>query len=200
MTVDVNVHAVDDAFLDDIDEIMEETMVQMFILQPRDLDALETAKEQAEEYTSIFYCAPLTCYDEIDSNCVGFYVDNIHALGPVRSTNKPIFVDESQLDDEMVAALLEGDYRGIILDATTAHDELDKFCLAVGPGNVGKFDPEVLAKLPMEKLVMQSGYPEYGFEEIFETSKAISDVMFRPDPSIIAAATKSALTLLGFKK
>jgi hypothetical protein len=52
----------------------------------------------------------------------------------------------------------------------------------------------------MEKLVMQSGYPEYGFEEIFETSKAISDVMFRPDPSILAAATKSALTLLGFNK
>ncbi len=200
MTVDVNVRAVDEQFLEEIDEIMEETMVQMFILQPRDYDELETAKEQADEYTSIFYCAPLTSYDEIDNNCVGFYVDNIHALEAVRPSNKPLFVDESQLDDKMVAALLEGNFHGVILNATTAHDALDKFYLAVGPGNVGKFDPDVLAKVPMEKLVMQSGYPEYGFEEIFETSKAISDVMFRPDPSILAASTKSALSLLGFSK
>jgi hypothetical protein len=190
----------DEQFLENIDEIMEETMVQIFILQPRDYDELTTAKEQADEYTAIFYCAPLTSYDEIDNNCVGFYVDNIHALEPVRPSKKPLFVDESQLNIEMVTALQKGSFHGVILNATAAHDELEKFYLAVGPGNVGKFDPDVLARVPMEKLVMQSGYPEYGFEEIFETSKAISDVMFRPDPSILAAATKSALTLLGFNK
>ncbi len=200
MTVDVNVRFVDDAFLDEIDEIIEETMVQIFILQPRDLEELETAKEQADAYNPIFYCAPLSIYDEIDSNCVGFFVDNIHALEPVKPSGKPIFVDESQLDAEMVKALNEGGFRGIILNATAAHDELKEFYLSVGPGNVGKFDPEILAKIPMERLVMQSSYPDYGFEEIFQTSKAISDVMFRPDPSIIAAATKSSLSLLGFSK
>jgi len=200
MTVDVNVRAADEAFLDEIDDIMEETMVQMFVLQPRDSDELETAKEQADLYTSIFYCAPVTCYDEIDDNCVGFFADNMHALKAVQASKKPIFVEESQLDDAMVSALGEGGYHGVILNATAAHDDLEKFYLAVGPGNVGKFDPECLAKVPMERLLMQSGYPDYGFEEIFETSKAISDVMFRPDPSIIAAATKSALSLLGFTK
>jgi hypothetical protein len=84
MTVDVNIRVADEQFLENIDEIMEETMVQIFILQPRDYDELTTAKEQADEYTAIFYCAPLTSYDEIDNNCVGFYVDNIHALEPVR--------------------------------------------------------------------------------------------------------------------
>lgn len=200
MTVDVNVRAADEAFLDNIDEIIEDTMVQIFILQPRDLDELETAKEQADEYGSIFYCAPLSIYDEIDSNCVGFFVDNIHALKAVENSDKPIFVEESQLDDNMLKTLSTGTFRGIILNATTAHEELQKFYLAVGPGNVGDFDADILAKLPMERLVLQSSYPDYGFEEIFETSKAISDVMFRPDMSIIAAATKSSLELLGFKK
>ena len=52
----------------------------------------------------------------------------------------------------------------------------------------------------VQKLVLQSGYPDFGFEGIFETSKAISDVMFRPDQSIIAEATKNSLLLFGFKK
>jgi hypothetical protein len=198
MTVDVNVRSCDAAFPDDIDEIMEETMVQMFILQPRDLDELETAKEQAGEHNPIFYCAPLTLRDEIDSNCVAFFVDDADALSS--ATGKPLFIEESQLDGAMVEALTEGAFRGIILNATHAHEGLKDFYLGVGPGTVGKFDPDTLAKLPMERLVMQSGYPEYGFEAISETAKRISDIMFRPDQSIIAAATKSSLTLLGFKK
>ncbi len=198
MTVDVYVRSGDAAFLDDIDEIIEETMVQMFILQPRDLDELETAKEQADEHNPIFYCAPLTLRDEIDGNCVAFFVDDADALSA--APEKPLFVEESQLDGTMVDVLAEGAFRGIILNATYAHEGLKDFYLGIGPGTVGKFDPDTLAKLPMERLVMQSGYPEYGFEAISETAKRISDIMFRPDQSIIAAATKSSLTLLGFKK
>ncbi|WP_345975836.1 hypothetical protein [Sulfurimonas sp. HSL3-7] len=198
MTVDVNVRYADAAFLEDIDEIIEDTMVQMFILQPRDPAALEAAKMQANEHTALFYSAPLTLSDKTDDNCVGFFVDDIGALAS--AAGKPLFVDESQLDATMTRVLSEGGYRGIVLNALRVHDELENFYLAIGPGNVKAFDAEKLAKLPMQKLVLQSSYPDFGFGEIFETSKAISDVMFRPDPSIIAAATKSALTLLGFKK
>ncbi|MGA7965981.1 MAG: hypothetical protein WCB49_08865, partial [Gammaproteobacteria bacterium] len=162
MTVDVYVRSGDAAFLDDIDEIIEETMVQMFILQPRDLDELETAKEQADEHNPIFYCAPLTLRDEIDGNCVAFFVDDADALSA--APEKPLFVEESQLDGTMVDVLAEGAFRGIILNATYAHEGLKDFYLGIGPGTVGKFDPDTLAKLPMERLVMQSGYPEYGFE------------------------------------
>ena len=52
----------------------------------------------------------------------------------------------------------------------------------------------------MDRIVLQSGYPDYGFEQIFDTAKRISDVMFRPEQSIIANATRNALSLLGFKK
>lgn len=36
MTIDVNVKATNDDFLDEIDEIIEDTMVQIFFLQPED--------------------------------------------------------------------------------------------------------------------------------------------------------------------
>lgn len=77
---------------------------------------------------------------------------------------------------------------------------LEDFYVAIGPGNVKTFDADKLAKLPMQKLVLQSSYPDFGFGEIFETSKAISDLMLRPDQSIIAEATKNSLILFGFKR
>ena len=198
MTVDVNVRSANAAFLDDIDEVIEETMVQMFILQPRDRDELETAKRQANEHPPLFYCAPLTLSREIDANCVALFVDDPDALASRQLPDRPLFVNEAQLDETIIRSL--SGHRGVILNATRPHEGLRTFLLAVGPGNVGKFDPDSLAKQPMGRIVLQSGYPDYGFNEIFIAVKAVSDTMFRPDESIIAAATKNALTLLGFKK
>jgi hypothetical protein len=196
MTVDVNVLEADATLLEAIDEIMEDTMVQMFILQPRSPVALEAAKEAAQEETALFYVAPLSLRHEADEKCVGYFVDAPNLLrGEI---DKPLFVDESQLDGSAVT-LLQGK-KGIVLNATKVHDGMEDFYLAIGPGTVDAFDPEALAGLTMDRIVLQSGYPGYGFEQIHTTAKRISDTMFRPEQSIIANATRSALTLLGFKK
>ena len=178
--------------------IVDELVIGGDLATGADPAALEAAKIQANEHTALFYSAPLTLSDKTDDNCVGFFVDNIDALPS--AAGKPLFVDESQLDATMIKALVEGGHRGIVLNALTVHDELENFYLAIGPGNVKAFDAGKLAKLPMQKLVLQSSYPDFGFGEIFETSKAISDLMFRPDQSIIAEATKNSLLLFGFKK
>ena len=86
-----------------------------------------------------------------------------------------------------------------LLNALQSYEELEKFYISIGPDNIEAFDKPMLEKLPMQRIVMHSGYPGYGFEAIFETSKKISDVIFRPDPSIIAAATKNTLSLFEFK-
>ena len=197
MTVDVNVLEADETLLEEIDEIMEETMVQLFILQPRTAEALEAAKEAAREHTAIFYVAPLTLRFESDEKCVGFFVDAPYLLEALEIT-KPLFVDESQLDDALVALLRYK--RGIVLNATKLHDGLEQFFFAVGPGTIDRFSAEALAGVTMDRIVLQSGYPEYGFEQIHATAGKISNAIFRPEPSIIANATRSALTLLGFKK
>jgi len=200
MTIDVNVQTTNDDFLDEIDEIIEDTMVQMFFLQPRDADALEKAQEDAAEYSAIFYAAPLSLGMQSDANCIGYNVSDASALRDAPSLDKPLFIDEADLDDELRALLFERYERGVILNATHAHDDLERFFIAIGPSNVDAFDHEVLAALSMDKIMLQSGFPDHGFDEIYQTAKTISNAMFRPEQSIIARATKHALALTGFKK
>jgi hypothetical protein len=198
MTVDVNVLEADDTLLDDFEEIMDDTMVQLFILQPRSAEALEAAKAATSE-NALFYAAPLSLKAQGDANCVGYFLDDPVLLDDA-DPETPLFIDGGALDTPLLQRLAEGGFRGIILDASAPCPELKRFYLAIGPGTVDDFDPEALAELGMDRIVLQSGYPEYGFEHIHTTAKRISDQMFRPEQSIIANATRNALTLLGFKK
>ena len=200
MTIDVNVKTANDDFLDEIDEIIEDTMIQMFFLQPEDEAALEKAKEEAEEYSALFYAAPLPLAAQADANCVGYRVKSAEELKEAPAPGKPLFVDEADLDDALRALLVERAEHGVILNATHAYDDLENFYVAIGPANVEAFAPEVLAALSMDKIMLQSGYPDHGFDEIFPAVKTISNAMFRPEQSIIARATKHALALTGFKK
>jgi len=200
MTIDVNVKATDEDFLDEIDEIIEDTMVQMFFLQPEDAEALEKAKEDAEAYSAIFYAAPLALEQQTDAKCIGYRVSNADELRAASQTGKPLFIRETDLDVPLRELLIARGEKGVILDATQAHDDLENFFIAIGPANVGTFDHDVLAALPMDRIMLQSGYPDHGFDEIFGTVKTISNAMFRPEQSIIARATKHTLALTGFKK
>lgn len=200
MTIDVNLKATDDDFLDEIDEIIEDTMVQMFFLQPSDAAQLEKAKADAADYASIFYAVPLSLRSEADANCVGYRVTASRELQEAPLTDKPLFIDEKDLDPSLHTLLIEGGYRGIILNATHPHDALERFFIALGPSNIDAFDAKALSELPMDKIVLQSAYPDCGFDEIFTAVKTVSDAMFRPEQSIIARATKHTLALTGFKK
>ncbi|WP_345980460.1 hypothetical protein [Sulfurimonas sp. HSL3-2] len=200
MTIDINVKETTEEFLDDIDEIIEDTMIQMFFLQPKDAAALEKAKADAQEYSAIFYAAPLSLKDSVDVNCVGFSIKESEELQDQPSLDKPLFIEESDLNDRMLAQLITRGDKGFVLNATHAHEGLENFFVAIGPANVGEFDPEVLSSLSMDKIVLQSSYPDHDFEEIFSTVKTLSDALLRPEQSIIARATKHTLNLSGFKK
>lgn len=200
MTIDVNLKATDDDFLDEIDEIIEDTMVQMFFLQPEGAAQLEKAKTDAAEHGPIFYAAPLALRSEADANCIGYRVTKSRELQDFPPADRALFVDEKDLDDSLQHALIEGGHRGIILNATRPHDALEHFFVALGPSNVDAFDPQTLSKFPMDRIVLQSSYPDHGFDEIFTAVKTVSDAMFRPEQSIIARATKHTLALTGFKK
>lgn len=200
MTIDVNVTAIDDDFREEIDEIIEDTMVQMFFLHPQDTEALQSAKEDAAAYTALFYVAPASLKYETDAGCVGYRIKNSDELAQVADSGKALFIDEADLDDALTAALVAQGHAGIILNATQPHETLERFCVAIGPSGASAFDTEALSGLSMDRIVMQSGYPSHDFDEIMSAAKTISDAMFRPEQSIIARATKQTLALTGFKK
>jgi len=196
MTIDVNLCNTDQDFFDNLDEIIEDTMVQMFILHPKTISEIEQTQKIADEYESIFYSVPLHLQDKADGKCVAFSI--VSDEDSVTMSDKPIVIDEAYLNETLIDSL--GECRGIILNATYEHENLPNFYLAMGSRTIGAFDTEVLAQMSMDRIVLQSTYPNHGFEEIMECVKVISNAMFRPEQSIIARATKSSLELFGFRK
>lgn len=200
MTIDVNVQSADEAFLEDIDEIIEDTMVQIFVLQPKDIDALTIAKEHARRYDQIFYVSALGLREQCDDNCVGYRIDSLDELQDGTNIDKVLFVDESLLEGTMIERLKDAKRNVIVMNATQTHDGLDGSFIAIGPNNVKAFGANALASISMDRIVLQSAYPDFDFDEIFTSVQRISDVLFRPEQSIIARATKSSLRLFGLNK
>jgi len=197
MTVDVFVKAIDEEFLEDIDEIKEDTMVEIFIVHPQDEASLNQVKTSAQGINGLYYCAPLSLKEHCDAKCLAYEVDDLSLLND--QIEKPLYIDASLLDADLSKTLIEQGHKGIILNATNLYDELNDFFVAIGPANIDAFDIAVLANASMDKIVLQSSYPEHSFEAIFSTVKQISSVLFRPEESIIARATLHSLSLFGLK-
>ena len=197
MTVDVYVKEVDEGFIEEIDEIKEESMVEIFLVHPRDESALEEVKKTASQLNGLFYCAPLSLKESCDDKCLAYYLDQISLLD--ESVGTPLYVNADDLTQELQSSLIQGGHKGIILNATKLYEELSDFFVAIGPSNVSRFDMAVLANASMDKIVLQSAYPEHQFDEIFQSVKVISSALFRPEESIIARATQHSLTLFGLK-
>jgi hypothetical protein len=200
MTIDVNLDRTDEAFFEDLDDIIEETMVQMFIIHPADAGEIEEAKRLAGTCQELFYSAPVEFAEEADGNCVAFSVRDTDGLRSPQFPQKPLFIDESALNSEVKEALKTKPFRGIILNATQPHDDLPGLHLSLGQEAIGRFDAAELNRLPMDRIVLQSRYPRHSFESISDTVKSISNAMFRPEQSIIAQATRSSLELFGFRQ
>ncbi len=197
MTVDVYVKAIDDALIDEIDEIKEDTMVEIFVVHPRDSETMEQTKTTAAKMHGLFYSAPLSLRSLCDERCLAYYLDDPALLEG--AIDKPLYVDAESLSPELISRLIDGGYKGIILNAQELYEQIPGFFIAIGPCNVNAFDMAVLANISMDRIVLQSAYPQHGFEEIFESVKVISSSLFRPEESIIARATLHSLTLFGLK-
>lgn len=199
MTIDVNVQQLDNEFLEDIDEIIEDTMVQIFVIHPSTQEAIESVKDEAMQHNSIFYTVPYGLRDLASEKCIGYTLEATDLIDIEQLKDKVVFIDEADLSPDIITKLKDPSIKGIILNPTTDHEELEHFLLAFGVDTFEHFDPEVLSELSMDRLVLQSGYPDNSFETLYETAKKISDVMFRPEHSIIARTTKSSLELFGLR-
>jgi hypothetical protein len=198
MTVDVNVNDADEIFLEDIEEIIEDTMVQIFLLRSSNEKELQSVQRKVKHHNSLFYYAPATCTELIDEKCKGLLVENSEEINLCK--DKALYVEETDLTPQMIKSLVEHKSKGIILNATKTYPELKNFFICITPQNIESFQEGVIAKLPMSKIVLSCNYPTNNFDELFLLSKQISDKNFRPDQSIISEATKNALILFGFKK
>lgn len=196
MIIDVNVSECDETFVEELEEIIEDTMVQMFVLHPKDEDSLQNIQELANEHNTIFYTTPAKLSDQADSNCVGVCISSPDELESAE--DRVVFVDESKLNDTLYEALKK--HKGIILNATKSHDDLENFFVSIGPGNVEEFEQDTLKNIPMEKMVLQSNYPKHGFNDIYTSMETISEATLRAEMSIAAEATKNTMKLFAMRR
>lgn len=195
MIIDVHLNNYDDNFIDNIEEIMEETNVQMFVLHPKDANALQEVQELTDEHHNIFYTVPVDLVDKTDEKCVAVYVSTAEELKSAKG--RVIMIEEANLDETLYKALHK--YKGIILNATKSYDNLKNFFVSISPSSVDQFDNDILNKLSMKKLVLQSNYPIHEFDDVYTSVQKISNSMFRSEQSIMLEASKNTLQLFGFK-
>lgn len=197
MIVDAYVKELDSALLEDLDEIKEDSNVDIFIIHPRDETTLEEIQKIVSQINGLFYCAPISLKEKCNDKCLAYFLDDISLLDDAITT--PLYINADDLTPELQEKLIHEDHKGIILNATQLYEDLANFFVAIGPSNVSEFDLAVLANVSMDKIVLQSAYPEHDFEDIFQSVKVISSTLFRPEESIIARATLHILTLFGLK-
>jgi len=199
MTVDVNVKQIDSSFLEDIEEIIEDTMIQIFVVHPSTLDEIEAVKHESMQHNSIFYTVPYSLKETAEQKCIGLRLNNSDPIDTDEIKDKVVFIDEADLTPQLISKILNPSIKGIILNATSEHEELGHFLLSFDTNSINNFNIEALSKLSMDRLALQSNYPDNEFETLHDTAKKISDIMFRPEHSIIARATKSSLDLFGLR-
>lgn len=197
MIVDAYVKELDSVLIEDLDEIKEDSNVDIFIIHPRDETALEEIQQIVSQMNGLFYCAPISLKESCDDKCLAYYLDDISLLDDAIMT--PLYINAEDITPDLQEKLIHEGHKGIILNATKLYEDLPNFFVAIGPSNISKFDLAVLANVSMDKIVLQSSYPEHDFEDIFESVKVISSSIFRPEESIIARATLHILTLFGLK-
>lgn len=200
MTIDVHVKRLDEIFPEEIDEIMEDTMVQLFVVHPATEQEIESVQQEAMRHNGIYYTMPYRLRELSAQKCIGYKIGPDDRIDPDIPEQKAIFVDESDLTPQLEAQLREASLQGIILNPTRIHPKLKHFLLSFGSETLEHFDAEAVASLTMDALVLESGYPDHGFTSLYDTAKKISDIMFRPEQSIIARSTQSALKLFGLRQ
>jgi hypothetical protein len=196
MTIDVHISEYDDAFIDNIEDIVEDTIVGMFVLHPKDLNSLEKIQELSEEYHNIFYAVPSELLNKTCEKCVGVVVSKTHELESL--DQHVVMIEETNLDETFSKALQK--HKGIVLNATKSHETLENFFVSISPNSVDLFDKDELKKLSMKRIALQSNYPKYEFDDVYTTVEKISHVMFRSEQSITLEATKNTLQLFDLMK
>ncbi len=192
MIVDVYVKSISRDFVNLLDEIKADSQVGRFIVHPRKEEALKHVQAYASEFPCLFYCAPLSLQSQCDQNCLAYFLDDPAALHP--QIDKPLFVKATALSEEIKEFLITHGLRGIIMNAKERFEELSNFFVAIGPGNIQDFTPDDLGR-SADRIVFQSSFPDYGFNDIRQSVRQFALATFKPEETIISAATSRSLEL-----
>ena len=201
MVLDMNIElsGIDEEFLENLAELIEDTRVEYFIINPRNKEDLQKAQELCEEIQRFKYTLPVEFKNLQDKNCVAIRITKAQELALV--DNIPLVIDSKDLNDEFIELLNKSGIRGVILDAKESDNRLENFAYSISFDSLNNWTKKGITDTDYNKIALQSDYPKYSYDELFDVLlKNISDLTFRAEQSIAAGGTRTVLKTFGFFK
>ena len=201
MVLDMNIElaGIDEEFLENFAELIEDTRVEYFIINPRSKEDLQRTQELSEEFERFKYTLPIEFKDLKDENCVAMRITKAQELALVEDI--PVVIDSNDLNDEFIDELNKSGIKGVILDAKESDNRLVNFAYSVSHDSLNNWTKKGITDTDYNRIALQSDYPKYSYDELFDVLlKNISDLTFRAEQSIAAGGTRTVLKTFGFFK
>ena len=201
MVLDMNIElsGIDEEFLENLAELIEDTRVEYFIINPRNKEDLQKAQELCAEVERFKYTLPVEFKSLQDKNCVAIRITKAKELTFVE--DKPLVIDSKDLTDEFIELLNKSAIKGVILDAKESDNRLENFAYSISFDSLNNWTKKGITDTDYNRIALQSDYPKYSYDELFDVLlKNISDLTFRAEQSIAAGGTRTVLKTFGFFK
>lgn len=197
MFFDTNIftYGIDEDFLEELDEFIEDSRVEYFLINPKSKDEIEVVQNLCEKINRFKYVLPCEFLDLKDDNCVAVALSKIESLESIEDF--PIVVSSNNLSDELKEILNRKKITGLVLDAKESDNDLENFVFSISHNSIGQWTQLGMKNTDYNKLALQSEYPKHSYDDYFDLLKEVSDMTFRAEQSIASGSTRTLLKMFG---
>ncbi|MDC7244129.1 MAG: hypothetical protein PQJ44_09625, partial [Sphaerochaetaceae bacterium] len=83
LDMNINLDGINEEFLENFEELIEETRVEYFIINPSTKEEIEKTKELCTQYERFKYSLPIEFLDYQDKNCIAIKISSHNELKKV---------------------------------------------------------------------------------------------------------------------
>lgn len=195
LDLNINLLGIDEEFLEELDDFIEDYRVELFIMNLKNEEELERGQQICKFSNRFRYTLPVGLRKKRDNNCVGLVISDINHLGYIGDF--VVIVASKDLNDSLKEALNTSEVQGVVLNAKEEDKDLKNFLFAISNDSFRNWSQEGLKELDLTKLVLMSNYPKYSYDELNVMIKKLSDITLRAEQSITARGSRGALKLFG---
>ncbi len=189
--LNIKIEGINDEFMEELDEFIEDTRIEYFLINPKTKEELKKVQDISNECQRFKYSIPIEFIDEKDDNCVAIKITQIADLNLVQDL--PLVIESDSLTGDFIDILNEKGIKGVILNAKESDNKLVNFVYSISHDSVKNWTNKGMMDTDYNKLALQSDYPQYEYDELFDLLKQMSDMTFRAEQSIVSGSTRVLL-------
>jgi hypothetical protein len=189
--LNIKIEGINDEFMEELDEFIEDTRIEYFLINPKTKEELKKVQDISNECQRFKYSMPIEFIDEKDDNCVAIKITQIADLNLVQDL--PLVIESDSLTGDFIDILNEKGIKGVILNAKESDNKLVNFVYSISHDSVKNWTNKGMMDTDYNKLALQSDYPQYEYDELFDLLKLMSDMTFRAEQSIVSGSTRVLL-------